>query len=177
MRSWIVDCGLWIASVIAAAILSGGLLHAETIDRVLAVAGGQIITLSDVTAARDFGLVTPATGSDPIRTALTLLIDRELVLVEVDRYAPPEPSKESVDREFAAVRARFPDQAAFDAACARSGIDGARVREAVRQNLRIRAYQDQRFAAADPRRQTLIDEWLAGLRRRGDIVDLYLSGR
>jgi hypothetical protein len=51
------------------------------------------------------------------------------------------------------------------------------VRETLRQDLRIRAYQDQRFSPADPRRQTLIDEWVAGLRRRGDVIDLYLSGR
>src|SRR5262249_55980481 len=124
-------------------------LHAETIDRVLAVAGGQIITLSDVTAARDFGLVTPAGGADPIRSTLSLLIDRELVLVEVDRYAPPEPSNESIDREIAAMRARFATEAAVDAPLARSGVDERHLRDVMRQNLRIRAYQDQRFAAAD----------------------------
>jgi hypothetical protein len=26
------------------------------------------------------------------------------------------------------------------------------------------------------RRQALVDEWMAGLRRRGDVIDLYLSG-
>jgi hypothetical protein len=152
-------------------------LRAETIDRVLAVAAGQIITLSDVTAARDFGLVVPASGADPVRAMLSALIDRELVLIEVDRYAPPEPARETVDRELAAVRGRFPTQAAFDGALARSGIDEAHLREAVRHTLRIRAYQDQRFTPSDPRRQALIDDWLGGLRRRGDVVDLYVAGR
>jgi hypothetical protein len=41
----------------------------------------------------------------------------------------------------------------------------------------MRAYLDQRFASASDRRQTLVDEWLAGLRRRGDVMDLYLSPR
>ncbi|PYR47280.1 MAG: hypothetical protein DMF89_19360 [Acidobacteria bacterium] len=40
---------------------------AETIDRVLAVVAGQIITLSDVTAARDLGLQTPGSATDPVR--------------------------------------------------------------------------------------------------------------
>src|SRR5882672_5342805 len=67
---------------------------AETIDRVLAVAAGQLIMLSDVTAARDLGLVTLNKAVDPgqsIGAILSTLIDRELVLAEVDRYAPPEP--------------------------------------------------------------------------------------
>jgi hypothetical protein len=38
-------------------------------------------------------------------------------------------------------------------------------------------YQDQRFSSTDARRETLIAEWLAGLRRRGDVVDIYATGR
>lgn len=159
------------------AVLQLASTPAETIDRVLAVAAGQIITLTDVTAARDLALVAPAPGPDPIRATLSALIDRELVLAEVDRYAPPEPDAAAIERGLAVIRARFPTTAAFDAALARSGIDEGHVREAVRHTLRIRAYQDQRFSPADPRRQALIDEWIAGLRRRGDVVDLYLAGR
>ena len=152
-------------------------VRAETIDRVLAVAAGHVIMLSDVTAARDFGWVTPDPSSDPVREVLSKLIDRELVLAEVDRYAPPEPSDEAVDREVATARARFPSASAYQAALARTGIDEKHLHETVRQNLRIRAYQDQRFTPANPRRQALIDEWVAGLRRRGDFVNLYGAGQ
>ena len=149
---------------------------AETIDRVLAVVAGQIITLSDVTAARALGLQSPGNAADPVRVVLSKLMDRELVLAEVERYAPPEPAPDAVDREIDAIRARFPSGDSFDAALARSGLDEKRLREIVRQDLRIRAYEEQRFAAADPaRRQTLVDEWIAGLRRRADIIDLYLQ--
>jgi hypothetical protein len=41
----------------------------------------------------------------------------------------------------------------------------------------MRAYLDQRFAAASDRRQALVDEWMAGLRRRGDVIDLYVASR
>jgi hypothetical protein len=75
----------------------------------------------------------------------------------------------------ARVRQRFASPAAFDAALARSGIDEKHLRETLRQDLRMRAYLDQRFSIAD-RRVTLIDEWMAGLRRRGGVIDLYLSG-
>ena len=148
--------------------------RAEIIDRVLAVVGGQLITLSDVTAARDLRLVPPEQTADPIRAILSKLIDRELVLAEVERYAPPEPTAEAVDVEVRRVRARFDSDAAFDAALTRSGMDEKHLRETLREDLRIRAYLDQRFSAASDRRDEAMAEWLTGLRRRGDVIDLYL---
>lgn len=171
------DRFLPIALACALAFASAASPRAETIDRVLAVAAGQIITLSDVTAARDFGIVVPAAGADPIRATLTALVDRELILAEVDRYAPPEPAADEVNAGLAALRARFPAPDAFAAALARSGIDEANLRDAVRDTLRIRAYENQRFSPADTRRQALIDEWLAGLRRRGDVTYIYAAER
>lgn len=163
---------LWVGLVIGAAVV-----HAEVVDRVLAVVSGDLITLSDVAAARDLGLVAPGDAADPIRAVLTQLIDRELQLAEVERYAPMEPTADEVDREAQIVRARFPSPQAFDAALARSGIDLEHLRETLRENLRIRAYLEQRFATADERRQQRISDWMAGLRRRADILDLYLAGR
>jgi len=165
---------------LAIVLLTGASLAAETIDRVLAVASGQLIMLSDVVAARDLGIVPAAPGGDPIGSVLATLIDRELMLAEVDRYAPPEPETADVDREAAAVRARFPSGAAYTSVLARSGFDAVHVREMVRQNLRLRAYLDQRFTApnGDPaRRQTLIDDWVAGLRRRTPAINLYTADR
>lgn len=165
--------GVWVL----AALVAGAQARAETIDRVLAVVAGQLITLTDVNAARDLGLQSADNAPDPLRAILSKLIDRELVLAEVERYAPAEPSADAVDREVARVRARFASQQAFDSALARSGIDEKHLRETLRQDLRVRAYEEQRFAAAGDRRQALVDEWTAGLRRRGDIIDLYLASR
>jgi hypothetical protein len=165
-----------IAAAVVTAALAAQPLGAETIDRVLAIVGGQMITLTDVTAARDLGLQTAGAAADPVRVILSQLIDRELVLNEVDRYAPPEPTAAAVDRELDRVRARFASPEAFGTVLAQSGIDESHVREIVRQNLRIREYQDQRFSPADPRSQTAIGQWIAGLRRRGNVIDLYLSG-
>ena len=159
------------------AFLSPAPLHGEVIDRVLAVVGGSLITLSDVNAAHDLGLVKPRESSDPIRDVLSQLIDRELQLAEVDRYAPPEPSAADVDREVQTVQSRFPSPAAFEDVLARSGIDLAHLRETMRENLRIRGYLAQRFLVGEDRRQQVVDEWIAGLRRRADIIDLYLVGR
>jgi hypothetical protein len=149
---------------------------AEIIDRVLAVVAGDVIMLSDVAAARDLGLVPADPGPDPVRSVLSRLIDRSLILAEVDRYAPPEPSQQAITEALRAVQSRFPSQSAFDAALARVGLDEKHLSETLRQNLRMRTYLDQRFTADTPeRRQTLIDEWVAGLRRRAQIIDLYAA--
>ncbi len=188
----------------------------EVIERVLAVAAGDVITLADVTAAREFGLVPPPTKSDPVGEVLDRLIDRSLALAEVDRYAPPEPGVAAVDQQLAAVRARFSTASAFDAALARVGMNEGYLRERLRQDLLIRAYIEQRFAIPSPtdedlalyyrdhlpaftrngqvtafedardsvvqsvageRRQGLVDTWVAGLRRRADITNLYLTSK
>ncbi len=175
-RRW-QNAAFGVAAALVGAVLATGDVRAETIDRVLAVVAGQIITLSDVTAARDLRLETTDGAADPIRAVLSKLIDRELVLAEVERYAPAEPTADAVEREMARVRARFASPQELADALARSGIDDRHLRETLRQNLRIRAYMDQRFAVAADRRQELIEEWMAGLRRRADIVDLYLAGR
>ncbi len=151
-------------------------LAAETIDRVLAVVAGQLIMLSDVLAFRDLGIVTPPAGGDPVGAVLEKLIDRELELAEVDRYAPPEPDPAEVDREFAVLRARFPSDKAFNDLLSRSGFDVMHVRQIVRENLRLRAYINQRFTAPDgdeQRRQMMVDDWVVSLRRRTPIINLY----
>jgi len=164
------------AGLIAGLLLLAAPVAAETIDRVLAVASGQLIMLTDVVAVRDLGIVPATAGGDPVGSVLAMLIDRELMLAEVDRYAPPEPETAEVDREFAAVRSHFASDKALNDLLARSGFDQTHVREIVRQNLRLRAYLDQRFTAPDgnqQRRQQLIDDWVAGLRRRTPVINLY----
>lgn len=163
MGMWVVG-GLTVATLLAAQT-------GEVIDRVLAVVAGDVITQSDVVAARDLGWVTPPEGSDPTRETLTALIDRSLVLAEVERYAPPEPTPDAIDRRLQAVRDRFPTPSAFDAALARAGLVITHVRERVRQDLRVDTYLDERFATAG--RDGLVRDWIAGLRRRADVVDLY----
>lgn len=146
----------------------------DVIDRVLAVVGGEVITLSDVRAALALGRVQAGDAPDPSRVALTQLIDRALLLAEVNRFAPPEPSALTIDSALDSVVARFPTAEAFDATLERLGINRAFVRELLREDLRIRAYLDQRFTAQTlDEQRALVDAWIAGLRRRGDIVDQY----
>lgn len=167
--------GLRTLLIWALAICSAPFAQAqELIDRVLAVAGGEVITLSDVRTARELGRVDVEYSPDPVREALSRLIDRALILEEVDRFAPPEPTVSAIDQSFASVAARYGSPAAFDALLARLGVDQLYVRELLREDLRIRAYVDQRFTAQSPEEQIrMVDEWVAGLRRRSDVEDLY----
>lgn len=131
--------------------------RAELIDRVLAVVGDHIITLSDARAARRLELVPSDDGQDPLAGLLQRLIERRLILVEVERYAPAEPSEEAIDAAVAAIESRFPDPAAFDAALRATAMSRADVREYARNSLRIDAYLQQRFASTvDPPEEDLM---------------------
>lgn len=162
----------WCIAVCAALALSSTARGGELLDRVMVVVNGDLILQSDVQAAIGFGLIDVSGAADPQRLALSRLIDRDLVLDEVNRYLPPEPEPAAVDAEVRIVHERFASPQEFSAMTERLGIDEAEVREIVRQNLRIRAYVDQRFAADTPERaQAAIADWIAGLRRRAEIIE------
>jgi hypothetical protein len=147
--------------------------RAEIIDRVLAIVGGGVIMQSDVTMAFELGLVTVEKTDDPIAAVLSRLIDRYVILAEVDRYAPAEPTPEAIDHAAQQVRATFATAQAFDAALARSGIDQARLRQTLRDELRIRAYLDQRFtvpAPTDGDVETYYRNHLGDFTRGGQVV-------
>jgi len=121
----------------------------ELVDRTLALVGGQPITLSDARAALALGLIETGPGSPaPTGDGITRLIQRELVLREVQRYAPAAPSESAVDERLEKIRGRFPDAAAMNRVLDANGFTDARLRGWVRDDLRTEAYLAQRFASA-----------------------------
>lgn len=124
------------------------LAHAEIIDRILAVVNGALIMQSDVKLAVSLGLAPQSTATDAAAVPLDALIERRLVLEEVDRYAPPEPAAADVDRRFAEVQGRA--AGAFDAILRDSGISPEQLRRQLRDDLRIDAYLQQRFGGVQP---------------------------
>jgi hypothetical protein len=179
---------------------------ADIIDRLLAVVDGTPITQSDVFGAIRLGLVAVPRVPDPVPPALERLIERRLMLVEVDRYAPPDPADSDVDRALEAVRTRI-GPAALEAILAQTGSGPEQLRRFLRDDLRIQAYLQQRFGAIQPtesdvaqyyrdhaaefggrslqqvrdavaaalakeRRDAVIADWVAGLRRRANITVL-----
>ncbi len=143
------DSSVFVRCLLVLALLVGGPLRAQIIDRVLAVVVGAPITLSDVTAAIRLGFApTPATGDDQVQVALTALIERQLALIEVNRYVPPEPSAAQIEAGLAQVRGRFDSQAAFEAALRETGVSEVQLRARVRDDLRLETYLRQRFGAS-----------------------------
>jgi hypothetical protein len=155
----------------AAIVLLIGLAQPEMIDRTLAIVGGQAITLSDVRAALALGLIEKPAAADPIPATTKALIERLLILREVERYAPPEPPDTAVDNRIRAIGARFADQEAFRAALAAAAFSESQLRVWARDDLRMTAYLDQRFTDPD-KRADLIADWLADLRRRTPVLEL-----
>jgi hypothetical protein len=144
----------------------------EVLDRTLALVGGQAITLSDVRAAIDLGLVEGGTSTVADMTAR--LVDRELILREVQRYAPPAPPDSAVDARLAQITRRFASPAALMNVLETHGFNETRLRTWLRDDMRTEAYLAQRFASAGTpeRRRELVVDWLSDLRRRTDVVIL-----
>ena len=118
----------------------------ELIERTLAIVGGQVITLSDVNAAIALGLIDVATDASPVTAGTARLVDRLLILREVQRYAPPDPSDAAIEARLNEVRAKLGAQ--FARALALTGFTEARLGAWIRDDLRSQVYLAQRFAAA-----------------------------
>ena len=115
----------------------------QLLERVVARVGGYAITLTDVNAALAFGVVEVPQGPTQVAEATQRLIDRQLALLEVARFAPPEPDIAAVGREMETMKERA--GAGIDSLMQATGLDDARLRDIARDTLRIQAYLNQRF--------------------------------
>jgi peptidyl-prolyl cis-trans isomerase SurA len=196
------------------AVLSGPRGSAQepvVIERTLAIVDNQVITLSDVRTMSALGLVETLGADDAVAAGTERLIERMLMLREVQRYAPSEPSEAEIDAALARLRGRYETALAFARVLEAGGFTTARLRAWVRDDLLITSYLDQRFAVAGvpteqdigayyaahreefersgvpfeevvplirsrlagERRRDLIADWVEGLRRRTEVVELY----
>jgi hypothetical protein len=119
---------------------------AQLIDRVLARVGTNAVTLTDVRAALGLGLVEMTAGNDQPTAAVQRLIDRQLVLDEVARFPPSEPSEAEVAQEVTAMKSKA--GSGLDALMTATGLDEARLQQLARETLRSRAYIAQRFGTS-----------------------------
>jgi hypothetical protein len=130
--------------------------RAEVIDRIMAVVDGGLIMQSDVTAVTRLGLVRVPGAPDPVTEVLDRLIERRLMLKEVDRYAPPDPAEAEVDEVVADLRARVGSPAQFDAILLQTGTSLEELRRHARDDLRIESYLQQRFGAIQPTEEEIL---------------------
>lgn len=151
------------------AVLSA-VVGAQVIDRVLATVDGRLVTLSDVRATTVLGL-TQASGTMTDQ-ALERWIERLLALQEVERFAPPEPSRAAIDARVAAVLAPLGTAHQARDTLAGLGIDASWVERWVRDDLRIQAYTDQRFAGSLEPTADELENF-----HREDASDLLRDGR
>jgi hypothetical protein len=144
----------------------------------MAVVGGRPIILSDVNAAIQFQLVVPQAGTpDALAYTLERLVERTLILAEVERFQPPEPDPIEITVRVDDLQRRAGSAEAFDKALSVSGMTREQLRRHIRDDLRIATYLNQRFGAttAPAERAAAIAAWVAELRRRADVTILYRS--
>jgi hypothetical protein len=118
----------------------------QLIDRVVARVNGMAVTLTDVQAAIGLGVVEPVADQDAEKSATEQLVERALLLNEVERFPPPEPTAAEIDKQVAAYVMHAGAQlAALEES---TGIDDRAIRNMARDSLRIQAYLSQRFGTA-----------------------------
>jgi hypothetical protein len=128
-----------------AAVLAAPAVAQTLLDRVAARVNGSVILLSDVRAAVALGLVEAPLDSDE---AVEQMVQRTLLVEEVNRFPPPDPPAEAVDAEVARLRARA--GGSLDELERTTGLASDHVRLMARDRLRIQTYVDQRFGLTVP---------------------------
>jgi hypothetical protein len=129
---------------------------ANVLDRIVATVNGEVVTLSDLRAARQLKLIdgVDAMNDDQL---LDALIERRLTIAEVARYTSAAPPAADIEARRKAWEAALPRGTTASAALAMVGMRAAALTEWFRDDLRLAAYLDQRFtAAAQPTRQQAI---------------------
>jgi hypothetical protein len=137
-----------IITILLITVALGTAVGAEVIDRILATVGGAMILQSDAVAAARFGFIQLPAQGDSLQFTLDRLIERRLMLIEVDRYAPPEPPRTLLDERMQQIDQRIGSGERLEAILRETGFTVEQLRVYVRDDLRIEAYLQQRFAAA-----------------------------
>ncbi|MCE2514177.1 MAG: hypothetical protein J4F37_04050 [Acidobacteria bacterium] len=131
-------------------------VSAQTLDRILAVVSGHVITASDVRAFLELGLSEVDGGKlDAERRVLDHLIDRRLVLDEADRLLVEGPPPARIEAALDEVATRFPDRGAFEGLLARTGLSLDDLRQILRDEARRASYLRDRFGAREPAEEDL----------------------
>jgi hypothetical protein len=136
----------------------------QLLDHVVARVGTTAITQTDVDAALAFGILDAQAG-EPVKQ----MIDRTLMLAEVEKFKPPEPADAAIAELVAKMKATAGAQAG--AVMKRTGVDEKRLTELARATLRIQSYIQQRFGSSTRSEQQMA-RWLDDLRARGDVAEV-----
>jgi parvulin-like peptidyl-prolyl isomerase len=117
-------------------------------DRVLAVVDEDPILASDVERAVKLGFQQPNPGEGDAqfrRRVLNQLIEERLRFHEMDRFGFEQVPVTEIEAQVKAIRARFPDEAAFLKTLKEVGLDLKRLRQLVARQLLTYTYVDERL--------------------------------
>ena len=131
-------------------LLPGGAVRAEILDKVVAVVGKNVITLSEVAQQlrlESFINQRPADNSTQARSlALRRLIDQSLISQEMLVTSFLGASDEQIEQELAASRQQeFPNGMSFDAALKAYNLSEEDLRDFLRRQLNMLRFIDFRF--------------------------------
>ncbi len=152
--------------LVAGMVLS---VFAQPLDRILAVVNGYVIMRSDVRAFLDLGLVDGTSSPADEGTVLTLLIERRVVLDEVDRFVVEEPDPVVVEQRLARLRADLPRGTELKPLLARSGLTLDDLRYLLADDIRREMYLQRRFQVVGDDRDEAVRDWVGNLLTRAQI--------
>jgi hypothetical protein len=113
------------------------------VERVVARVNGAVILLSEVRAALALSVVRGTEAE-----AVERMVERRLLLAEVARFPPSEPSEGAVDAEYARLVAAV--GVGLNTLMESTGLVALEVRDLARDSLRIQVYLDERFGLTVP---------------------------
>jgi len=141
-----------------------------TLDRILAIVNGQVISHSDVRTFIDLRLVDIPGGPVQEVEVLNFLIERWVVLDEVNRFVIAEPTSVAVDRHLDLLLSRFPDGFELDLVLNRVGLTAGDLRQLLADEIRREVYLTDRFGViGEELRDAAEADWVADLVRRAQV--------
>jgi hypothetical protein len=121
---------------------------AVTVDRIAATVDRQVLTVSEITQMVEirFFARTAETEEDHRRDVLDALIAQALRFRDVERFGAQDISADVIEARLLDIQRRFPNEADFLAAIARSELTLDEVKALVKRQLQVEAYIQERFA-------------------------------
>lgn len=138
-------------------VLTTGSAKQDVIDKVVATVDRQIIMLSDVRAVTELGVLVMGSNEGSETQVTSRLVNRVLILVEVDRFLVSEPLQTEIQRRIDALKEHHSTVKSFETAWKSVGMTEERLYRLIRNDLRIDSYLRQRFTStAEPTNAELL---------------------
>jgi peptidyl-prolyl cis-trans isomerase SurA len=144
-----------ISPFLALAVLLGVAVSSATgdeqlVDRLVAVVDDDPILESQLEQTIGIGLLEQQEGEDDSyyrRRVLDGLIEEKLRFHEVDRFGFAEVPVDEVEKQFEAVRDRFPDEQSFQARLQELNLDEQGLRQLLARQVMVMIYVEERLGA------------------------------